>query len=92
MYLKMNIFQLKVWELSLNAKHLLQKKFYCDKKKKEGWNSGFRITFIHCPINATIHYIEIYYKGRKEIEDKGRIVKKCHDLKESFSNNSSTSQ
>ena len=76
--------QIKGLGNKFKCKAFVAKKFYCDQMKKKGWNSGFRITFIYCPFDSTIHYIEIFFKGRKTKEDKGRITKKCFDLEENF--------
>ena len=66
------------------CKAFIAKKFYCDQTQNKGSNSGFRITFIHCHLNNTIHYVEFFFKGRKTKEDKDRITKKCFDLEQNF--------
>ncbi len=48
------------------------KAFYCEKMNK-GSKSGFRITFIYDPSENVLYFVEFYFKGKKEIEDKGRI-------------------
>ncbi len=53
------------------------KAFYCEKMNK-GRKSGFRITFIYDPSINFLYFVEFYYKGKKEIEDKERINKLFH--------------
>lgn len=49
------------------------KKFACKSLKGSGSRSGIRIIYAWFPSNNEIHFIEIYYKGDKENEDKARI-------------------
>ena len=48
------------------------KAFYCEKMNK-GSKSGFRIAFIYDPSENVLYFVEFYFKGKKEFEDKGRI-------------------
>ena len=49
------------------------KKFACKSLKGKGVQSGIRIIYAYYPDKDTIEFIEIYYKGDKEIEDRDRI-------------------
>ncbi len=50
------------------------KKFACKALKNKGAGSGIRIIYAYIEETDTIEYIEIYYKGDKEIEDRDRIL------------------
>jgi mRNA-degrading endonuclease RelE of RelBE toxin-antitoxin system len=49
------------------------KKFACKSLKGKGAKSGIRIIYAYLEQEDTIEFIEIYYKGDKENEDKERI-------------------
>lgn len=49
------------------------KKFACKSLKGRGVKSGIRIIYAFYIETKTIDFIEIYFKGEKEIEDKERI-------------------
>lgn len=49
------------------------KKFACKSLKGKGVNSGIRITYAYFPAEDRIEFIEIYYKGAQENEDRERI-------------------
>jgi hypothetical protein len=49
------------------------KKFACKALKGRGVKSGIRIIYAYYVLTRTVDFIEIYFKGEKEIEDKGRI-------------------
>ena len=51
------------------------KKFACKSLKGKGVQSGIRITYSYFQAEDKIEFIEIYYKGDKENEDKERIKK-----------------
>lgn len=51
------------------------RKFACKSLKNKGNRSGIRIIFIKDNQNDHITFLEIYYKGDKEAEDRGRIKK-----------------
>lgn len=51
------------------------KKFACKSLKGRGSNSGIRITYAFIPDENRVVYIEIYFKGKQEVEDKERIIK-----------------
>lgn len=50
----------------------IAKVFYCEKMNK-GNHSGLRITFIFDPCNHLLYFIQFYFKGKHEMEDKERI-------------------
>jgi mRNA-degrading endonuclease RelE of RelBE toxin-antitoxin system len=49
------------------------KKFACRSLKGKGAHSGIRITYAYFSTDDRIEFIEIYYKGDQENEDKERI-------------------
>ena len=49
------------------------RKFACKSLKNKGNRSGIRIIFIKDNKSENITFLEIYYKGDKEVEDRGRI-------------------
>lgn len=51
------------------------KKFACRSLKGTGGNSGIRVIYAWFEEKDEIIYIEIYFKGDKEMEDKTRINK-----------------
>ncbi|MDP2363099.1 MAG: hypothetical protein Q8M94_04940 [Ignavibacteria bacterium] len=51
------------------------KKFACKALKGKGVQSGIRINYSYFKTEDKIEFIEIYYKGDKENEDKERIMK-----------------
>jgi len=48
-------------------------KFACKSLKGKGAHSGIRITYSYFSVEDRIEFIEIYYKGDQENEDKERI-------------------
>lgn len=50
------------------------KKFACKSLKGKGAASGIRVIYAYYEKEDVIEFIEIYYKGDKELEDKGRIL------------------
>ena len=50
------------------------KKFACKSLKGRGSASGIRIIYA-CYGDNTIEFIEIYYKGEKDMEDRARILR-----------------
>lgn len=56
-----------------NPKIFKVKKFACKSLKGKGVHSGIRITYAYFSIEDRIEFIEIYYKGDKENEDRERI-------------------
>jgi hypothetical protein len=51
------------------------RKFACKALKGRGANSGIRVIYAHYEGEDRIELVEIYFKGDKENEDKGRISK-----------------
>lgn len=49
------------------------KKFACKSLKGKGVHSGIRVTYAYFQIEDRIEFIEIYYKGDQENEDRERI-------------------
>ena len=49
------------------------KKFACKSLKGSGIKSGIRIIYAFSPTIKTVEFIEIYFKGDKDNEDKQRI-------------------
>jgi hypothetical protein len=62
-----------------NPKIFKVKKFACKSLKGKGAHSGIRITYAYFSVEDYIEFIEIYYKGDQENEDKMRI--KNHYIK-----------
>lgn len=52
------------------------RKFACKSLKGKGAASGIRVMYAYYPQEDVIEFIEIYYKGDKENEDRGRILSK----------------
>ncbi len=51
------------------------KKFACRSLKGKGGNSGMRIIYAYLEQEDRIELIEIHFKGDKENEDRGRIIR-----------------
>jgi mRNA-degrading endonuclease RelE of RelBE toxin-antitoxin system len=51
------------------------RKFACKSLKGKGAQSGIRVIYAFYPNEDKIEFIEIYYKGDQENEDRGRILK-----------------
>ena len=51
------------------------KKFACKSLKGKGAASGIRVIYSYYEKENEIEFIEIYYKGNKENEDRARILK-----------------
>ncbi|MDD4179008.1 MAG: hypothetical protein PHH14_03050 [Candidatus Margulisbacteria bacterium] len=51
------------------------KKFACKSLKGKGANSGIRIIYAFHPEEQKIVFIEMYFKGDKENEDRDRILR-----------------
>jgi mRNA-degrading endonuclease RelE of RelBE toxin-antitoxin system len=49
------------------------KKFSCKALKGSGANSGIRVIYAYYQERQEIKFVEIYFKGDKENEDKGRF-------------------
>lgn len=56
------------------------RKFACKALKGKGAASGIRIIYAHYEKEDIIEFVEIYYKGNKENEDRERILRHyCKD-------------
>lgn len=56
------------------------RRFACKSLPGKGGQSGIRVIFAHCPGKQKTVFLEIYFKPRKEKEDRRRIsafVKNC---------------
>jgi hypothetical protein len=51
------------------------KKFACRTLKGKGARSGIRIVYVYFDKEDRIEFIEVYYKGDKENEDREKIMK-----------------
>jgi hypothetical protein len=58
-----------------NPKIYKSRKFACRSLKGTGSQSGIRIIYAYFENEDKIEFIEIYYKGEQEIEDRSRIKK-----------------
>jgi hypothetical protein len=56
------------------------KKFACRSLKGKGVQSGIRVIYGYFEKEDRIDFIEIYYKGDKENEDKDRIMRHYREL------------
>jgi hypothetical protein len=66
----------RITSLGLSAPQIYKaKKFACKALKGKGAMSGIRITYAWIAGSKTVEFIEIYYKGDKENEDRARIMK-----------------
>ncbi len=50
------------------------KKFPCKSLKGKGAASGIRVIYAYYEQDNIVEFVEIYYKGDKESEDRGRIL------------------
>lgn len=51
------------------------KSFACRALKGKGRRSGIRVVYAYFIKEQRIEFIEMYYKGTKDLEDRGRILK-----------------
>lgn len=58
-----------------NPKIYKAKKFACRSLKGKGVQSGIRVIYTYFEEKDKIEFVEIYYKGDKENEDRERILK-----------------
>lgn len=65
-------FKIKGLSKKVTLPAFVVKKFYCENMNK-GSNSGFRFTFLYDKSERLIYFVEIYFKGQKQIENKDRI-------------------
>ncbi|MDH5467239.1 MAG: hypothetical protein OEY25_07455 [Candidatus Aminicenantes bacterium] len=62
-----------------NPKIFKAKKFASRSLKGKGAQSGIRVIYAYFDEEDRIEFIELYYKGNKEIEDRERILKYYKD-------------
>ena len=67
---------LRISDLGINSPKIYKaKKFACKALKGKGVHSGIRVIYAYHEEEDRMEFIEIYYKGDKENEDRARIVK-----------------
>lgn len=67
---------LRISDLGIHSPKIYKaKKFACKALKGKGVHSGVRVIYAYHEEEDRIKFIEIYYKGDKEDEDKERILK-----------------
>jgi len=80
-YHKKNIDSRAIFNISDLGIHSPQmykaKRFACKALKGKGAQSGIRIIYAYHEEEDWIEFIEIYYKGDKESEDRERIMRNC---------------
>ena len=65
----------RINDLGIQTEVYKVKKFACKALKGRGVQSGIRITYAFFEDIMKVTFIEIYYKGDKENEDRGRILR-----------------
>jgi len=55
------------------------RKFACRALKGRGSNTGLRVIYVHHPETQIITFIEIYFKGDQENEDRARLQRFIDD-------------
>jgi len=67
----------RISDLGITYPHIYKaRKFACKSLKGKGAASGIRVIYAYHPQEDIIEFIEIYYKGDKANEDRGRILQK----------------
>ncbi len=67
----------RISDLDMPYPHIYKaRKFACKSLKGKGVASGIRVIYAHYPQEDVIEFIEIYYKGNKENENRDRILNK----------------
>lgn len=67
---------LRISDLGIQSPKIYKaKKFACKALKGKGVHSGIRVIYAYHEEEDRIEFIEIYYKGDKESEDRDRILK-----------------
>jgi hypothetical protein len=67
-------FSFKIDNLGLETCVIKVKKIACKSLKGRGVNSGLRLVYAWFPAGERIVFVELYYKGDKEMEDRQRIL------------------
>ena len=63
-------------DLGINTPRIYKaKKFACRSLKSRGVGSGIRVIYAHFEDQDKVEFIEIYFKGDKDTEDRERILK-----------------
>ncbi len=79
-YHKLNIDNkgvVRISELGIETPEIYKaRKFACKSLKGKGGNSGIRIIYAYYREEDIIEFIEMYFKGDKEKEDRERIIKR----------------
>lgn len=83
LYHKLNIDNKGIFPISdlgiIYPKIFKAKKFACRSLKGKGVASGIRIIYAYFEQEDVIELVEIYYKGKKENEDRNRVLKYYRD-------------
>jgi mRNA-degrading endonuclease RelE of RelBE toxin-antitoxin system len=67
---------LRVSDLGIHSPKIYKaKKFACKALRGRGAHSGIRVIYAYHEEEDRVEFIELYYKGDKESEDRERIVK-----------------
>jgi len=67
---------IRISDLSIEHPKIYKaRKFTCKTLKGKGAASGIRVIYAYYEVEGVIEFIEIYYKGNKEKEDRDRIIK-----------------
>ena len=67
---------LRISDLGIHSPKIYKaKKFACKALKGKGVHSGLRVIYAYHEEEDRIDFIELYYKGHKESEDRERILK-----------------
>ena len=67
-------FSFRIDDLGIKTCVIKVKKIACKALKGRGVNSGLRLVYAWFPFREKIVFIELYFKGDKETEDKQRIL------------------
>lgn len=70
---KHGIFKIENAGNNENVQFFKIKKFACKSLKGRGAQSGIRVIYAFHPADLKVEFIEIYFKGKKENEDRERI-------------------
>ena len=69
---------LRISDLGINSPKIYKaRKFACKALRGKGVHSGIRVIYAYHEEEDRMEFIEIYYKGDKENEDRARIIKYC---------------
>ena len=68
-------FSFRIDNLGITSCVIKVKKIACKSLKGSGVNSGLRLVYAYFKEEGRIVLVEIYHKGDKEVEDRGRILK-----------------